>query len=41
VPVIHIAQFLALAFGMDHKGLCFQVHKVPVQPLLRKLKLEG
>jgi heterodisulfide reductase subunit B len=37
-PVIHVTQFLALAMGLDPISLCFDVHKVSVHPLLRKIK---
>jgi len=41
IPVIHISQLLAMAFGIEADRLGFEWHIVPVKPLLKKLKLAG
>ncbi len=41
IPVLHISQLLALAFGLDPEHLGFEWHFVAVRPFLKKVDATG
>jgi heterodisulfide reductase subunit B len=40
IPIIHLSQMLALLMGAEYKKLGFQMHRIPVESITKKLVLK-